>query len=165
MRVVQWRFWLEGEDNESYTYETDVVSASLEMEEGYTNPEDVYVEAIRIQMSDFYSYRDWQDEVTREYADEGSKWALLMFRAENKADSPKLIPFRDDVVLLSGSSQFDPVYINKEEDMYESGEVQPGVVREGWIPYEIPASLSRDDLQIIYSGSDFEGEWRVVWQP
>jgi hypothetical protein len=91
--------------------------------------------------------------------------------AENKSESSKFIPFHGDWVMLADNRQYNPQSIFSSDWAYEGGEVFAGVVREGWIRYEIPASLSTDDLSIAWSKEFFdpdtgeETQVSLTWSP
>lgn len=144
-------------------HEIQTVSRSLSWGESYENPQGVVTTAHSIELRNIYSYEGW-DGTTTEEASSGMQWAFLEFEATNESGSKEWVPFEDDVNLLAGNSQYDYVYISKEQGAYEGGGVQAGITRSGWIAYEIPEDLNGDDLVVAYSGDNFDGEWSVRWR-
>ncbi len=41
--------------------------------------------------------------------------------------------------------------------------MEAGVSRDGWIAYELPDDIERDELVVSYTGGDLLGEWTVRW--
>lgn len=144
--------------------EIQAVSRSLTFGESYRTPQDIVVTAHSIDLRDVYEYENYDGETATEEASSGSQWAFLEFEAANESGSSEFVPLEGDVSLIAGDTQYDSQYISKEDGKYEGGEVQPGITREGWIAYEIPSDLRVGDLEVAYSGSNFEGEWSVRWR-
>ncbi|QLK25751.1 hypothetical protein HYG81_16980 [Natrinema zhouii] len=144
-------------------HEIQAVSRSLSWGESYENPQGVVTTAHSIELRDVYSYEGW-DGTTTEEASSGMQWAFLEFEATNESGSKEWVPFEGDMNLLAGNSQYDYVYISKEQGAYKGGGVQAGITRSGWIAYEIPEDLNGDDLVVAYSGDNFDGEWSVRWR-
>ena len=164
--VVQWEFYAVGGDTgeETATAETEILSAVRSLGEDYLAPTDARMRVTDLELKKRYEYEDFQGETASEAASDGMQWAFLWLEVENQSGQVLRIPTRRTIVLLADTSQFEASFINKEEDRYEGGEVQPGVIRDGWIAYEIPADITQSDLRIIYSDGDFEGDWRAEWR-
>lgn len=145
------------------TWSINFVSANKRFGESITTPDNVTCVAKEVDLKSTYTYTNYNGEQAEEAAGDGKQWAFLTFRAENTAGKPEFIPLESDISLLAGNSQYDTKYIRKEEGRYEGGEVQAGIVREGWLAYEIPAELSKDDLKVAYSETFVQGDFAVYW--
>ena len=144
-------------------FQIQVVAAALAYGESFTNPRDMEVSCHDVQLKDAYEYKDYNGQTTYEQAAEGKQWAFVYLRAENVGGSTEFTPLEREVSVVAGNTQYDSEYIMKEEGKYDGGEINPGIVREGWLCYEIPDNLSVDDLVVVYSEGNYEGDWTVRW--
>lgn len=94
----------------------------------------------------------------REYAD--GNLLLVTFKAENTGAAPVEVPDLYDFILLSGSSQHDAMVWTGESEGYNGGEIAPGVVREGIIPFEVPETTSAYTLQTRLT-EDIAASWSL----
>lgn len=140
-----------------------VVSRTLKFGQSYVNPIDMTLTAKGVELQDSYTYVGYSGDEQEKTAPDGKQFAFVTFRSENTAGEPEFAPTDYDIVLLSGQTQYDSKFINKEEGKYEGGEIQPGVVREGWIAYEIDDSLNVSDLEVVWSDSYYHGDAAVYW--
>jgi len=146
------------------TASINIVSRQLPFGSIYESPNGVSMTAINIDFQDTYEWSSGSYDYEEEPAD-GNKWAFLRFRAENTSGQPEYLPFNSDIVLLAGNSQYDSsVYQGGDITMYEGGEVQAGIVREGMILYEVPESLEKSDIQAAWSEDTYDGSIAVYWQ-
>jgi hypothetical protein len=135
----------------------------LRINESYENPDGIVATAGDLDLERAYTYTNFLDEEQTEPASDGYQWAFLDFEATNDSGSSEFLPLESDISLIAGNQQFDSVFISKEEGKYEGGEVQPGITRSGWIAYEVPENLDKNDFSVAWSGSTFDGEWAVRW--
>lgn len=147
------------------TWSVNVVSATRSFGSSYVSPGQIKMVASSIEFKETYTWTGSNGRTYDEPAPEGKKWAFLYVRAKNTSGSPAYLPFDQDFVLLAGNRQYDAAYISKDEGKYEGGEVQAGIVREGWIGYEVPEVLSKGDLRVAWSESTFDGDVAVYWEP
>lgn len=129
----------------------------------YLTPEGLYVSVTSLSLQKTYEYEGYSGETYTTAADNGMQWLFVYLRVENATDESVSAPFGSDFVSITGNSQYEALFINKEENEYNQDDLQPGIVREGWTVYEIPDTVSKSDLEIIHTDSDFEGDWGVVW--
>lgn len=141
----------------------DVEYKQTTIGESYRNPDDIVTIVDEVDLRDSYTYEGWDGEEREEEAAEGMQWAFVFVEVENDGDESEYLPRKSDFTIRVGVSQFDDEWISKGEGEYDSGEVGPGVVREGWIAYEIPEELTADELTIVYSDSDFTGGYGAHW--
>lgn len=131
--------------------------------ESFTAHNKARAEVTDIRLTARYEYQDYDDETAVEEAPDGKQWALVTMEAENTADEAVDLPETFDISLLSDQSQFETATIRKEDREYEGGEVQPGIVRNGWIAFEIPDDISHDDLRVVWSTFLENGDIAVYW--
>ncbi|WP_137284013.1 COG1361 family protein [Halorussus salinisoli] len=139
------------------------VSRKLSLGESFTTPEGVVVSVQRFDLKSYYEYEGYDGSTEQKRAGDGKRWAFVYLKAENTAGQSNFIPLETDVNLIARNSQYDQKYVNKEENRYEGGEVEAGIVRKGWLAYEIPNDLSKTDLTVAWSDRDGTGEWSVRW--
>lgn len=152
-----------GFQNAQKEVQIQVVAASLSYGESFTNPEDMKVTCTGVDLQQAYQYKDYNGDTATERAPDGKQWAFVNLRAENVGGSKEFTPLESDVSIVANNTQYDSQYINKEEGRYDGGEINPGIVREGWLCYEIPESLSKDDFTVVYSAENYQGNWTVHW--
>jgi hypothetical protein len=139
------------------------VTARLEFGEPFAAPTDVTATALQVHLDDHYQYERFDGETTVEHAPDGQQYAFLDVQADNDSGGAAFLPFAQDFTLRHDSAQYDAAFINREQGQYEGGEVGPGVVRDGWIAYEIPATLDREELTVEWFGEAAGGEFGVRW--
>lgn len=145
------------------TIEVQMLTRTLSFGEEYRMPGDVVLTVSSIELQNSYTYEDFRGDQATEEASDGDQFAFVNLQAENDSGGSEFVPFSQDFTIRVDTQQYDEAYIRREEGKYEGGEVGPGVVREGWVAYEIPADLSVDDLTVEYFDDDFQNEWGVRW--
>lgn len=130
--------------------------------ETFVSPEDIAVTVDGIELEGSYEYTLSGDTYTEE-SPEGSQFAWVSVAAENRGDQPEYLPFRDELPIRTGDQQYNPEYPPGVRNVYESGEVGPGVVREGLLLYVIPADLTVPDLNVTWYGEGIDSDWTVTW--
>lgn len=141
----------------------DVVTKQLSIGEAYTTPWDTQLVVQGIELTEQYTYEDYSGETRPEDAPEGKQWAFVNLRAENTADKMAELPTRFDMLLLADNRQYEYEVIGNREGAYEGGDVQPGVVEEGWLAFVLPADVTADSLAFVYNEVTTEGELAVRW--
>jgi hypothetical protein len=150
-----------GEREKTVTMET--VPADLAFGESFLNIDDVKVTVSTVDLKGAYEYTDYNGDQTRKEAPDGSQWGFVQIRAENTGDEAAFTPLATDISIIAGNQQYDSTYVDKEESAYEGNEVQPGIVREGFIAYELPDNLSLGDLTVVWNSSGVYGDTVVRW--
>lgn len=92
-------------------------------------------------------------------ADEGMHFALLYLRGENTGSSAERLPqpwFDFSVLHNSSQTNADHGFGMEDYDEFEGGEIQPGIVREGYVVFEVPSDLDQSNLDTIWF-DDFLG--------
>lgn len=139
------------------------VSATLGFGEEYVSPDGMAFTVDSIEFFDSYTWSGSSGNTYEEQAPAGKKWAKVYVVAENKGSEQAYSPFASDVSIIADNSQYDNTYISNDEGEYEHSEIAPGIVREGWIVYELPEDLSKDDFRVQWADDNFEGSWTVYW--
>lgn len=148
------------EFDESFSIEA--VTAYRGLGEEWRSPEDMVMRVNDIDFTDTYEYRS-RGDTTEESAPAGSQWVFVWLYARNAGVESARLPWESDINILNNDRQFEEVYIRKEEDAYTSDTVEPGIEREGWIAYEVPAELELEDIEVSYTADDPTGEWTARW--
>jgi hypothetical protein len=52
---------------------------------------------------------------------------------------------------------------NDNGSAFDGGGLQPGIEREGWIAYEVPADVELNDLEMAWSKDTLEGQIAARW--
>lgn len=160
--MTRLRFELEG-GTEIFTVQ--VLTKQLSFTDVYESPNRILATVQRVEFQDSYTWQGGSGSQYKEQPSSGNKWAFVYVYAENDSGSTEYLPFSRDFTMRVGNSQYDEALIYKDDGKYEGGEVGPGVVREGWVCFEIPESVSRSDLTIDWFDSTYEGEYGVRWSP
>lgn len=145
------------------TTSLDVVTKQLSIGQEYTTPWDTQIVVQSIELTEQYTYEDHNGETRPKDAPDGKQWAFAELRAENTADKIAELPTKFDMLLLADNRQYEYEIITDREGAYEGGDVQPGVVEEGWLGFEIPADVTADSLAFVYSPITSEGELAIRW--
>jgi len=141
----------------------NVVSKTLELGETYTNPDSIALSASEIDFQPEYSY-DSGNYIYTEQPSDGRKFAFLKFSAENTGNSPRPAPLQVDVAMIIDDGQYEPIVYYGDREAYEGGDIQPGIVREGTILYEVPESATKDEIRVVWSESYYDGDASVYWE-
>lgn len=155
--VVRYRLQDAGEE-----FSIAYVAARLAYGESFTNPDDMEMAVRGVDFSQSYEWSSGDYEYTEE-SDDGMQYAWVDVRVENVGTQSNHTPFEGDITIIAGNRQYDSEYVSKDEGRYESGEIAPDIVREGWIAYQIPEDLSNGDFVVTYTDSDYSGEWTARW--
>lgn len=140
------------------------VSAVLPYGEVYTAANGMAVTVNRVEFFDSYTWTGSSGSQYEETAPAGKKWARVFITAENTGNEQMYTPLSSDVSLIAGNKQYDSTYLSTEEGMFKGGEISPGIVREGWLAYEIPEGLAKSDFRVQWTGENFNGSWTVSWK-
>lgn len=104
---------------------------------------------------------------SEEIAPDSTQYARIQAAVHNEYDGRVRAPLVTEWQLVHDTSQYETDvygYTNR----YDGGVLQPGIIREGAIMYEVPAILTREDLTAVLwrSGRDPSGrayEMTVRW--
>lgn len=94
------------------------------------------------------------DLATVEADEDGKRAALAFAHARNSGDEVTYTPAYFSWSILAGDTQYDAIPSNDDE-RFESGEIHPGVVREGWVLFAIDDDLRAEDLSVVLA----DGSW------
>ena len=141
----------------------DIVTKQLSIGEAYTTPWDTEFVVQDIELTEQYTYEDYDGETRPKDAPEGKQWAFVELQAENTADKMAELPTKFDMLLIADNRQYEFVTITDRDGEYEGGDAQPNVIEEGWLGFEIPVDVAADSLAFVYSTVTTEGELAVRW--
>lgn len=136
--------------------------------EYYETPNDIFATVFNVDLKATYDYEDYNGDTAQAEPEEGNQWCFVFVDATNESDSTERLPYEGDIKVISGDRQYDDqiLYdepINLADRRYEGEEVQAGITRTGWIPYQIPSGLNVEDLKVVWSDEVPGLEWTVEW--
>jgi len=157
----------------SFTYRVDAfdeeatvqwVSKTLSYGDSYTNPEGVELTVLGERTEKSYTWTSSGYEYTETAAD-GMTWLFVTVRAENTSGEIAYAPSSYDWVVVAGNSQYEQTSnYRSESEQYEGGDIQPGVVREGEILYQVPNDYMQKDSAVVWSESYYDGDVAAYWE-
>lgn len=150
-------------DTFDHIFSIQFLSRKLPFGRPYVTPEGMQFTVTGIDLQNSYDWEGASGTNYTENAPSGSQFAFLNVHAENKAGQPLYSPNSFDIVLLSGQHQYEPAFISKSEGEYDAAELQPGVVRRGWISYEVDAGLEESDITAVWSETYLNGDVVIHW--
>jgi hypothetical protein len=101
------------------------------------------------------------DEI-KGYKPESGKFARAYIESQNGSNNIVTLPNPGNFVLLLENNQIE-VSGFSEGEYYAGGEVQPGVVREGYLNFVVSSETSKEDLTGVWSRTFTEGDVAVYW--
>lgn len=151
----------------STTAVVQTVSSQFEWGGQYKTPKGYLVRVDEPELQDTYKYEDYMGDIQQKSPDNEGQWAFVNVRVENQTGSPNYSPMSSEFKIVSNQSQYDSKFLLSDPvdkgEKFEGGELQPGIVREGWIPYAIPSDLSVSDLTLSWSTTYYDGDVSVEW--
>lgn len=143
------------------------VSKKLEFDDVYETPEGIELSVYDKETPESYLH-EYAGYTYEERAKEGHTWLFVYVRVKNATGSPEYVPTASDFVVVADNSQYDRVYeddvTSEDGDAYEGGDLQPGVVRDGWILYEVPDKYKQAKFSVVWSESYYDGDVAVHWE-
>lgn len=136
-------------------------AASLTYGDPWVTPDGILLTVHGVDIQASYEYE--RNGTNEEPAPEGSQWAFVWVKARNVETKRERLPATRNINVLVNDQQFDDAFVRREADEYEDGQVDPGVVRSGWIAYELPADVDLEDFVVSYTDDDITGEWTGYW--
>lgn len=93
--------------------------------------------------------------------EEGNIFIETFITAENTSDEQQSLPARRNFNLIFQNRQHEEApFAHLKDDAYEGNRVQPGIIGDGSIVYEVTAEASPSDVQIVWSDiSDEQATW------
>jgi len=123
-------------------------------------PTGAHVEVSGPRTTDSLDYTLRSGRETSLNPDPGNVYAIMNVTAENVADEAVTLPNDGDFALVVGTNQYEPAfYARVTSGVYEGGRVQPGVVRDGRVIYQVPEGTDMENARIVWDGYD----GTVVW--
>jgi len=146
-----------------------VVSAKLDWGAEYATPDGYRIEVERPDIEESYEYEDFSGSLSERTPDSGNVWAFVNVWVKNETGTTTFSPTTSDFSLRFENTQVDSSIVVTEDvvgrdQQYESGNLQPGVERSGWILYEVPDEVFGEDISIGYSQTTLDGDIIVNWR-
>lgn len=158
MTEVQFRL-----DSMGESWTLQVVSQTLSFGEYYTNPDGIALAVASAETRDSYTYES-NGYTYEERPPSGKVYLFVSVLAENEAGQPAYAPAGYDWAAIVGNQQYESIGYYAD-NAYEGGELQAGIVREGYVVYEVPEDTSVQDLRMAWSEQYYDGNVAVYWEP
>lgn len=130
--------------------------------DSYVSPQQMETVVHGIDLTETLTY-ETSDGTEQKDAGDGTQFALVRFEATNEAGSGSYLPPLATVSLSASGETYSVTRVENAEGQYDSGSVDNGVSRTGWIAYEIPADLTVAELAVTYDRFG-EDDWSATWQ-
>ena len=145
-----------------------VVSAKVDWGAEYVTPDGYRIEVERPDIEESYEYEGLFGSLSERTPDSGNVWAFVNVWVKNETGTTAFSPTTSDFSLRFENTQVEPIVVTEDvvgrNQQYESGDLQPGVERSGWILYEVPDEVSREDIFIGYNQTTLDGDIIVYWR-
>jgi hypothetical protein len=148
---------------ETEVFTVQAVARTLTWGDVYTSPQNITASVTTIEFKEEYTYESSYSGTETRAAGEGRQWAFVTVEVANDTDRREFIPLYSDFALRADDRQWDGQFIRKEDGKYEGGEVGPGVVRTGWICYNVLDTFSPADMTVEWFDSTIDGDYGVRW--
>lgn len=103
------------------------------------------------------------DEYTYE-PDEGMRFLRILVDAENGSSEIRALPSPSNFDIVAGDRQYEPALYQDASEYYSGGEVQPGISRTGYITFQVPTSVTKENATAVWSRNFAQGDVAVYWQ-
>lgn len=142
--------------------QTDIVSRRLPFGRFYTSPDEILLSAYRVEFNDTLAYTSngYEYELT---PDSGNQFLRVYINVENQSGQPYYVSNYTAFAVVSGNSQYDAQFETRIEGYYEGGQIQPGVVRDGWLLFEVPDDLTAEEVTLAWTKQYLDGITSVYW--
>lgn len=143
-----------------------IVPKKIDIGQEYTTANSIGITVEMVQLADYYRYEDIYGEQSIQESETG-QYVFVTLRTQNQGDVPKSLPTSYDFQIIANNRQYDSSYLLNEPldvgEPYEGGEVQPGIVREGYIAFEVPEDVNKQDVSIVWNELISLNEKSVYW--
>ena len=96
------------------------------------------------------------------YVPENGQFARAYVSATNASNEVVNLPAPQDFSVLVGNTEYEPLNI-QEGDFYEGGEVQPEILREGFVTFEVGDNVAIEDIVVVWSITQPDGSVSAYW--
>lgn len=145
-----------------------IVPKKINLGEEYTTANSIGITVERVQLTDYYRYEDIYGEQSIQESETG-QYVFVNLKTQNQGDEPKSLPTSYDFQIIANNRQYDSTYLLNEPldigEPYEGGEVQPGIIREGYMAFEVPEDVNKQDVSIVWNELISLNEKSVYWSP
>jgi hypothetical protein len=149
----------------SQTAAIQTVSSRQNWGSTFETPEGYVIRVDEPEFTGAYRYETYSGDIEEQEPEDGGQWVFVNVYVKNQTGSGSYSP--TGFALLSGNSQYDSRFVLNEPidygEPYESGELQPGIERSGYVLYAVPDSVSLSDISIAWSTTTFNGDISVRW--
>jgi len=139
-----------------------VIPKEIPYGDSYTNPDEIRLMVSSPEFKARYPRQvgDREDVVE---APEGKTFLFINVEAENASDEAQALPHYQSFHYLAGDREYEPDWDGYKDGRYEGGDVQPGVVRDGYLFYEVPEDVDRENPVIVWSEEYYYGRSTAFW--
>jgi hypothetical protein len=144
-----------------------IVPKRIGVGQEYTTSNSIGITVQSVDLEDYYRYEDIYGEESIQEPESG-QYVFVNLKTQNQGDVPKTLPSSYDFQMIANNRQYEPATalynepIDKGES-YEGGEVQPGIIREGYFVFEVPEDVNEDDISVVWNEMISLSEKSVYW--
>ena len=95
------------------------------------------------------------------------RFGLVRFWAQNLVDGQRQLPLTTETTLTIGDKEYTmarPEGIEEWNRLYEGGNVGPGVIRHGFVPFEVDGDHSERTVQFTIPSTAGNFKADVLWE-
>jgi hypothetical protein len=143
-----------------------IVPKRIQVGEEYTTSNDIGITVESIDLEEFYMYEDYMGEESVNEPESG-QYVFVDLRTQNQGDVPKRLPSSIDFQVLANNRQYESTTLYDEPadrgESYEGGEVQPGIIRDGYMTFEVPEDVNKEDISVVWNEMISLEDKSVYW--
>lgn len=142
----------------------EAVSKRTSFGDTYVTPGDVRLSVTDADFKARYSREVGSSEDVVE-APDGKTFLFITVSARNLNDEAASLPHHSDWHVLAADREYEPDWDGYKDGRYEGGTVQPNVVRDGYVLFELPGDIDRSNYSIVWSERYSYGRASAFWSP
>lgn len=145
-----------------------IVPKKLSTGEEYVTANDIGITVQSVELKESYIYEGYMGERQVNEPDSG-KYAFVNIKSQNQGELSQSLPFDMDFQLIADNRQYESTYLVYEPinqgQAYEGGEVQPSIIRDGYIAFNVPSDVQKEDISVVWNEIISMSEKSVYWSP
>ena len=144
-----------------------IVPKRIKFGEEYTTSNSIGITVESVDLEGYYRYEDIYGEESIQEPESG-QYVFVYLKTQNQGDVPKTVPSSYDFQMIANNRQYEPTGVSYNEPVdkgepYEGGEVQPGIIRDGYFVFEVPEDVNKDEISVVWNEMISLSEKSVYW--
>lgn len=143
-----------------------IVPKKIEVGDEYSTSNRIGITVKSVELASYYRYEDYMGEERIQEPDSG-QYIFVNIKTQNQGDVPKSLPSSYDFQIVANNRQYESTTSYNEPigkgEIYEGGEVQPGIIREGYMVFEVPEDVNKGDISVVWNEIISLNEKSVYW--